>query len=210
MGSSLTNISPHLHTLKLTFSGVPSIIPIINALRLPLLRVVMLDISDIKLGGALTLHPFLQSHPALTDVSVDLKGKALDPAALPRLQSFSGSFKDPISICDGKRPIQSLVLTLPSPNYDFHRKYTDKAGKQISLEPIIFQRLSSASALKKLHLPVQQPDEGEEGDSNNENLALSTKTVEKLAEACPNLTELELHIDGIVSYFPCSGFKLSS
>lgn len=204
MGTALAKLptqSPHLHTLKMTFNAVPSVIPIINSLNFPSLRVVALNISDIKLGGGITLHPFLQSHPTLTDVTIDLTGKTLDPTALPHLESFSGHYKDPISVCDGKRPIKSLTLTLPSPTYNFTHKYTDKTGKRRCLEPLIFRRLSLASnTLKKLHLLVQPPDEDEDYDYDN--LALPPKTIEKAAQACPNLTELELHVEDIVSWLP--------
>ena len=203
--------SPNLHTLKLDFEGwfcgvsrqdmvssqrgPNSLASIINSLRFRSLRIVSIRVNLIEFNDRSDFHPFLDAHPSLEDVSIDLGNKVLASTALPGLQSFKGRPLDCVSVCDGRRPLESLTLSLREPGFDLSFKI-----KGVLNDKIVLQRLASTKTLRRLYLRAKNsnPDE----DPEFETQGLCPSLIAQISTACPMLTHLELHVeDGIVSIF---------
>lgn len=198
--------SPHLHTFILKFEynfldgvlaprkdssekGPDSIFATINNLRLPCLRVVEIEIDIYLIAECMDFRPFIQAHPSLENVSINLRDQPLEATALPHLRSFEGQPEDCITICDGRRPIDTLKLLLLEPNFNLSlRREKKQRGSYIWDEDAVLKSLAATPTLKRLHLTTSRP-EGEEG-------GLHGSYIKRIAESCPCLTHLELHVHG--------------
>jgi hypothetical protein len=209
--------SPHLHTLKLKFecfglwnmhkeqSEPDSIVSVINTLRLPCLRIVSIEIELCEVTQPMDFRPFLSAHPSLHDISIDLQGRPLEDVALPNLLSFGGSPVDCITVCNGRRPIESLKLLLLEPKFNLGlrgRKKEKRIGtwgdEYVWDEDAVLNRLAATPTLRRLYLNTgtSHPDE----DPQFEERGLYGSYVERIAKSCPHLTHLELHVaHGMVS-----------
>lgn len=195
--------SPQLHTLTLKFEygtlgnrPKKTIVLLMNELRFAHLKVVSLEILE-EWNDETDLRPFLDAHPLLEDVSVDMGGKALKSTALPALRRFRGSAVDCITICGGSRPVDSLTVLIkePLPESDgvaprgFGRN--SKVGTNKST---IYERLAATPTLRRLHFVTHMSHF--EDDHHKEDRAFNFKAIAQLAQACPLLTHLEVQIDG--------------
>jgi hypothetical protein len=228
---SIPSASPHLHTLKLNFecfgggvfkmlkeqSGPNSIFAVINKLRFPCLRTVSIDIKLVEINAPVDFRPFLIGHPSLHDVSINLQGQPLPDIALPNLRSFEGSPIDCVTICNGTRRIESLKLLLLEPKFDLSLRGARKQSgvgswgigswgigswgdEYLWDEDTVLQRLAKTPTLRHLHLTtgILHPDESPQFEEQG----LHNDYITKIANSCPHLTHLELHVWGsIVSVY---------
>lgn len=141
---------------------------------------------------------------------IDLYGIPLSEGAVPRLEFFEGNPVDCITICDGKRPINSLLLTLRAPHYDLRKSSSSRerggllnANPDVAINDIdkdVLRHLTmSSKTLSTLRLrPVS--DHILENLDDFEKHSMSASAIKRLAAACPNVRLLEVSIaSGIVS-----------
>ncbi|KAJ7603723.1 hypothetical protein B0H17DRAFT_1121482 [Mycena rosella] len=203
----LPSSSPLLHTLHLNleiplnnvgdcpWSGHHDLIADINQIHLPAL--VTLDLSvnldstdeefvDPNFPTTTNFFPFLNSHPHLLHLTLDVPGTKLenDLTFLPCLRSFTGSFKDAAIICDHPRQLDELVLKLVQRHtYDFPEFRTLPLRTHLSLTKLHVQALDADGKVVKM---------------TNE---LSPTSLAQLVSSFPNLTHLDICIHGRIPQY---------
>ncbi|KAJ7430432.1 hypothetical protein B0H11DRAFT_2211097 [Mycena galericulata] len=163
-----------------------------NSLRLPSLRVARIKVFLGHKSGNPDFLPFLEAHPTLLDVSVNLGSKPLRKDALPLLAVFTGHTSDFIKVCDGKRPIRDLTISLFAFGHSL-----GNAPEPSENGRTVIAALGKVPHLRRLAIvnrPVHyHPDSDDDDEMYMQ--GMDYRKLEAIGKACPKLTHLELHLD---------------
>ncbi|KAJ7628855.1 hypothetical protein FB45DRAFT_45107 [Roridomyces roridus] len=181
----------HLDLTWVTDDTFPCIESAINSLRLPNLQQIQIRVFLIAHSepSEPDFHPLLEAHPRLRSVSVPIRNflnRPLRGDALPVLEVFSGHVEDVLQVCDGVRPLRDLTVSL------FDR---DSEPKKTQLVLGALIGLPSLQRLALVNRPLYYRAEKADGDEDE--VGLDSDAVRSIAEACPNLTHVELHLTSI-------------
>ncbi|KAJ7208552.1 hypothetical protein GGX14DRAFT_453903 [Mycena pura] len=180
----------------------------VNSLRFPSLRFARIQVFLRSSSSHPNFCPFLEAHPSLLEVAVTLGNikQPLRDDALPLLQTFTGHASDFLQVYNGKRPIRDLTVSL----FVFRTALRVRGA----LEP---SRLGGAivAALKKLpqlrrlamvNRPVHYHRDSDDDDEMYKQ-GLDLRTLTALARACPQLTDLEIHLDSSGDFKALAAFS---
>ncbi|KZO91986.1 hypothetical protein CALVIDRAFT_329018 [Calocera viscosa TUFC12733] len=177
--------------LQLLQSVFPPMVRSLNTLRVPLLRTLDAELDFWPWGEAivLDLRPLLEKVLRLEVVDVPLNHLPLPATALPNLRTFVGNTQDCLTICDGSRPLHTLDLSLPFPDYDL-TVMTNGCQDSTAL----LSRFALTTTLQRLFLV--HGGRQDVGINSGDRGYLPLATFHRLARSCPNLTHLEVCVDG--------------
>ncbi|KZT52631.1 hypothetical protein CALCODRAFT_80934 [Calocera cornea HHB12733] len=164
----------------------------LNALMLPALTNLNVDFDFWPWEDALfiDLRPLLEKTSALEVLDLDLHHLPLLSAhALPHLRTFIGDVQDSLTLCDANRPLHTLDLTLSFPDYDLTVTINDIADRTALLS-----RLARTPTLRRLFF-VHGGRQDVGSNSGNRGY-LPPSVFHQVATSCPDLTHLEICVDG--------------
>jgi len=163
----------------------------LNAMRLPVLRTIYArnDFWPWPHAVAMDLRPLLEHASALKHLDVALHGLPLTKQALPNLSTVVGTTQDCLTLCGGDRPIHTLDLVLPFPEYDLSVR-----EHGILNHTLLLSRLADTPTLRRLFL--SHGGRQDVGFNSTDIGYLPLSTLSSLARSCCNLTHLDVCADG--------------
>ncbi|KAJ7607792.1 hypothetical protein DFH06DRAFT_1486431 [Mycena polygramma] len=191
-----------LHTWMLTDSDYGQVyevdadlISAINEMRFPALAEFqfLLHTSGFRLRDpAMDFSPFLQGHPLLASVTLNVEGVCVPPGAdasfLPHLVSFRGAAKNCAAMLAHARGLRSVTILFPS-SYDEDPQRTLQRNTPVPFTSALFRPKSSPGVTS---LDARAVDLS--GSTDHCYCLLCPEALTCLIAAFPNLTRLDISL----------------